>query len=86
MDAKYKEPQKVKNYDFAKFTSGISDIEAAAKKALKKNRGQYATATASNDIYDIGGETDPIQTDTSDSKFLFDNEDAIVINFKKHKQ
>ena len=86
MESKYKEPQKVKTYDFAKFTSGISNIESAAKKALKKNRGNYASAAASNDNYDIEKESNPIQTDTSDSKFFFDNEDAIVVNFKKSEK
>ena len=32
---------------------------------------------------DIPDEVDPIKTDTSDSKYLFDSEDAIVFNFKK---
>ena len=86
MESKYKEPQKVKNYDFTKFTNGILDAEAAAKKILKKNRGNYDAATSSNDNYDVEREIDPIQTDTSDSKFLFDNEDAIVVNFKKNKK
>lgn len=86
MDAKYKDPQKIKNYDFSKFTSGISSVESAAKKALNKNRGLYAKATKSNDNYDIERETDPIQTDTSDSNYFFDNEDAIVVNFKKGKK
>ena len=85
MESKYKEPQKVKNYDFTKFTNGILDAEAAAKKILKKNRGNYDAATSSNDNYDVEREIDPIQTDTSDSKFLFDNEDAIVVNFKNKK-
>jgi len=34
---------------------------------------------------DVQEEIDPINTDTTDSNFLFDNEDAIVINFKKNK-
>ena len=31
-------------------------------------------------------EIDPIQTDTTDSKYLFNNSDAIVVNLKKKKQ
>ena len=31
----------------------------------------------------VQGEVDPINTDTTDSSFLFDNEDAIVFNLKK---
>ncbi len=86
MESKYKDPQKIKKYDFSKFTSGISDIESAARKALKKNRGNYSAATTSNNNYNIDREIDPIQTDTSDSNFLFNNDEAIVVNFKKDKK
>ena len=37
------------------------------------------------DFKDSRNEIDPVQTDTTDSKYLFDNEDAIVVNFKKKK-
>ena len=47
---------------------------------------RYAAVTASNDNYDVDREVDPIQTDTSDSKYLFDNEEAIVVNFKNKKK
>ncbi len=86
MESKYKEVQKTKKYDFAKFDTGLSSAESMAQKLLKKNRGDFAAATAANDNYDTSHEVDPIQTDTSDSKFLFDNENAIVVNFKKNKK
>lgn len=86
MEAKYKEVQKVKKYDFSKFAGSISDPESPARKALNKNKPNYSAVTAGNDNYDISREYDPIQTDTSDSKYLFDNEDAIVVNFKKNKK
>jgi len=86
IESKYKEVQKTKNYDFAKFETGISSAESIAQKLLKKNRGNFAAATAANDNYDTSHEVDPIQTDTSDSKFLFDNENAIVVNLKKNKK
>ena len=35
---------------------------------------------------DEKNEIDPIQTDTTDSKYMFDNQDAIVVNFKKRKK
>ena len=38
-----------------------------------------------HDFKDEKNEIDPVQTDTTDSKYLFDNEDAIVVNFKKKK-
>ena len=34
---------------------------------------------------DDRNEFDPVQIDTTDSKYLFDNEDAIVVNLKKKK-
>ena len=38
------------------------------------------------DFTDERNEFDPVQTDTTDSKYLFDNEDAIVVNLKKGKK
>ena len=29
-------------------------------------------------------EFNPVQTNTTDSKYIFDNEDAIVVNINKH--
>ena len=81
IDAKFKEPQKLKTFDFTKFSDGIYTSTAANLK--KKNRGKFAAATADNNNYDIDREIDPIKTDTSDSKYLFDSEDAIIVNFKK---
>lgn len=85
MEAKYKTVQKVKKYDFTKFASGITDSQNAAKKALKSKKANYEAVTAANDNYDISRENNPILTDTSDSKYLFDSEDAIVVNFKNKK-
>ena len=86
MEAKYKEVQKVKKYNFTKFGGSLLDPQSAARKALDKKKLDYAAVTSSNDNYDIDREVDPIQTDTSDSKYLFDNENAVVINFKKNKK
>ncbi len=86
MEAKYKEVQKVKKYNFTKFGGSLLDPNSAARKALNKKKVDYATVTSSNDNYDIDREVDPIQTDTSDSKYLFDNEEAIVVNFKNKKK
>lgn len=86
MESKYKEPQKVKMYDFTKFTNGISSAESLSKKLLKKNKGNFAAATSGNDNYDIEREVDPIKTDTSDSNFLFDNDNAIIVDLKNAKK
>ena len=37
------------------------------------------------DFKDERNEFNPVQTDTTDSSYLFDNQDAIVVNFKKKK-
>lgn len=80
LESKYKEPHKLKTYDFAKYSSGdptlTSDDNSSSKKFDLKNI----------DFRDNErNEFDPVQTDTTDSKYLFDNEDAIVVNFKKKK-
>lgn len=56
------------------------------KKALKSKKENFAAVTAGNDNYDINREFDPIQTDNSDSKYLLDNENAIIVNFKNKKK
>ena len=86
IESKYKEVQKTKKYDFTKFVSGISDAKSATKKALKSKKENFAAVTAGNDNYDINREFDPVQTDNSDSKYLFDNENAIIVNFKNNKK
>ncbi|MGN1297421.1 MAG: TraM recognition domain-containing protein [Clostridia bacterium] len=80
LESKYKEPHKLKTYDFAKYSSGdptlTSDDNSSSKKFDLKNI----------DFRDNErNEFDPVQTDTTDSKYLFDNEDAIVVNLKKKK-
>ncbi len=84
LESKYKEAKKVKEYNFERFTNGISDAEKV-KEVSKKFRGNFTAAASSNDPSDFATETDPIQIDNSDSKFLIDNEDAIIFDFKREK-
>ena len=76
LDAKYKEPQKSKKFDFTKYSDSISSDteEDTTKKKFNPKK---------LDFVDDRNEIEPIQTDTTDSKYLFDNEDAIVVNLKK---
>lgn len=76
LDAKYKEPQKIKKFDFVKYSNsyGVQDDEANKKFDIKHIN-----------FKDERNEYNPVQTDTSDSSYLFDNEDAIVVNLKKKK-
>ena len=84
LESKYKEKQKLKEYNFEKFTSGISNIEKA-KTASKKLKGNFAAAAAGNDPTDFQLEDDPIQTDSSDSSFLINNDDAIIFDLHRNK-
>ena len=76
LDAKYKEPQKSKKFDFTKYSDSISSDTEDDTTKKKFNPKKL-------DFVDDRNEIDPIQTDTTDSKYLFDNENAIVVNLKK---
>ena len=78
MDAKYKEPQKIKSFDFEKYSSSnsVNDDDGSNKKFDLKHI----------NFNDDRNEFNPVQTDTSDSSYLFDNEDAIVVNLKNKKK
>lgn len=78
LDSKYKEHQTSKTYNFAKFTSGIAEEES---NKVKKKKFSYTNVDFSDS--ERSDEIDPIKTDTTDSKFLFDNEDAIIVDLKK---
>lgn len=67
LESKYKEPQKIKKYDFSKFVGDIS------------------TSTSNSKIETENNGFNPVQTDISDSKYLFENDDAIVVNLKNKK-
>ncbi len=80
LESKYKEPQKTKTYDFGKYSDGVTtatedDNDTGRKKFNLKNL----------DFTDERDEFNPVQTDVTDSKYLFDNEDAIIVNLKKKK-
>lgn len=82
LSSSYYEDKKVKQYKFDKFNitgSHIQGDDIEEKINKKQNLSKYHF-----DDEDSATEVDPIKTDTSDSKFLFDNEDAIVINLKKN--
>ena len=74
LDAKYKEPQKIKTFDFEKYSNQSTVEEDHNSKKFDFKHVNFR---------DERNEINPIQTDTSDSPFAFDNEDAIVVNLKK---
>ena len=82
LESKYKEPKKIKTFDFAKYSDGVTtntednnDTQVKKKFDLKHL-----------DFKDERDEINPVQTNTTDSSYLFDNEDAIVVNFKNKKK
>ena len=79
MAPKYKEKHKGKKYDFTKYTSSdaISDSDDTSSTTKKFNPRKVSFKDKSND------EVDPIQ---SNSNMFLDNDDAIVVNFKKDKK
>ena len=77
--SKYKEKHRAKNYDFARYIAGaaISDEDGVPKTSKKRRKKSSFNNNSSND-------DDPIKADNSTS-YLFDNEEAIVVNFNKKK-
>lgn len=84
LDSKYKEPRKSKIYNFSRFSNGITSSNIEDNEDRKSNKFDYKNIDFSD--LDRSDEIDPIQTNTTDSSYLFNNEDAIVVNFKKFKK
>lgn len=79
LESKYKEPHKSKDYKFDKFNYGIIEEDVKKSKRNKFNPKNVSFDASSDD------EIDPIQTDTTDSSYFFDNEDAISVNLNNNK-
>lgn len=79
LEAKYKEPHKSKNYNFDKFNSGTVEEEEKKPKKIKFDPDNLNWG-------DLDGEINPIQMNTTDSTYLFENDDAIVVNLKNKKK
>lgn len=75
MESRYKEPQKIKTYNFGKFANGISTSsdseENSSKKFDLRNLSFNPNPNNPNDM-------DPIQNNTSNLSYKFDDEDAIT--------
>ena len=78
LEAKYKEPRTPKNYAFDKFNSGAVDEDKKPKKIkFDPNNLNWGNAD---------GQIDPIQMNVTDSTYLFDNSDAIIVDLKNKKK
>lgn len=80
MQSKYKEPQKVKKFDFAKYQTGIVNDSAGYSKDTKT---KFNPKEIDFDNFDGNHDIDPIQTDITDARVLFNSEDAIVYDINK---
>ena len=76
--SKYSEPHSGKNYNFAKFTGGITD-----DTGFKEKKSKFDLKNLKFDTND-SGEVDPIKHNTTDSNFLLDNDDAIIFDIKRN--
>ena len=83
LESKYKEPKKIKTFDFGKYSDGVTtETEGLEEDNLPRKKFNPKKL----DFIDERNEINPVQTDTTDSNYLFDNEDAIVVNLKNKKK
>ena len=81
LDSKYKEEQSIKNYNFSKFTkSSLDDVHDDDDSKKKKQKFNPKDVDFSDETHEI----DPIQIDTTDSEFLFNNDSAIIFDMKNN--
>ena len=80
MPSKYKEKQKIKLYDFEKFSGGITPREEKRYSFDK-----FAKTNLSNQHFSDDNDG-PIKLDDSDLTFNINHDDAIVYTFKKGKK
>lgn len=78
LESKYKAPHKSKNYNFSKYITAVSDDKKEEKPKWKPNKVVFTK--------DERGDIDPVQTDTTDSSYFFNNEDAISFNLGNSKK
>ena len=78
LESKYKTPHKSKTYNFSKYISAVSDDK---KEEPPKWNPKKITFTK-----DERGDINPIQTDTTDSSYFFDNADAISFNLNNNNK
>ena len=86
LESKYKEPKHPKEYNFEKFISGISSDNIKRRPISFKNRGNFAAANADNDPTNFDNEVDPIKTDSTDSKYFLNSDDAIIFDLNRNKK
>lgn len=81
LESKYKEPKKFKTFDFGKYSDGVTTETEDTENGLNKKKFNLKKLN----FIDERNEINPVQTDTTDSNYVFDNEDVIVVNLKNKK-
>ncbi len=80
LNSKYSEQHSSKQFDFTKFTNGISEENLNTKNKKEKfNLKNIEFNKESN------GDIDPIKNNTTNSSFLLDNDDAIIFDINRKK-
>lgn len=80
--AKHKEAHKSKTFDFNKY---LNNPTAYTKQEEEPAKTKFTPQKIDFDSMPDDIEIDPIQTDITDSSYLFDNEDAIIFDIKNKK-
>jgi len=75
LESKYKIPHKTKTYNFNKYITAVNEDKKEEKAKWKPNKVEFTK--------DERGDIDPIQTNSTDSSYFFDNADAISFNLGK---
>ena len=78
LESKYKASHKSKTYNFGKYIDEVKEDEKEQKEKWNPSKVKFKNGA--------NGEVDPIQTDTTDSSYFFDNEDAISFNLGNNKK
>lgn len=76
--SKYNSVQETKTFNFAKFTPGMYSDD---RKNKKSNKFDYKHVNFDS----REGDVNPVQTDITDSKYLLNNEDAIMFDLSGNK-
>lgn len=79
LESKYKTPHKTKKYNFSKYITAIEDSN-------EKEENYKWDPRKVKFEEDERGDVDPIQTNTTDSSYFFNNEDAISFNLGNNNE
>lgn len=80
--AKHKETHKSKTFDFNKY---LNNPKMYVENETEEVKTKFTPKNIDFDSIPDDVEVDPVQTDITDSSYLFDNEDAIIFDIKNKK-